>query len=135
MATLKENQDILSSQIQKTFNFVNLTYAETDTKRLLKSLQKDIIQINSTAHCLSKELKLLFNDRNFFVIMFQLRSYLATLCNGINSVKIDILSIVDQVSVISSKKFKLTLLNHLDLKSLLTKLETHLVLHPRLALP
>ena len=25
MATLKENQDIPSSQIQKTFNFVNLT--------------------------------------------------------------------------------------------------------------
>ena len=31
MAILEENQDILSSQIQKTFNFVNLTYAETDT--------------------------------------------------------------------------------------------------------
>ena len=44
MATLKQNQDILNSQIQKTFNFVNLTYLETDTKRLLlKSLEKDIL--------------------------------------------------------------------------------------------
>ena len=34
MAILKENQDILNSQIQKTFNFVNLTYVETDTNRL-----------------------------------------------------------------------------------------------------
>ena len=58
MAILKENQDILSSQIQKTFNFINLTYAETDTNRLLlRSLQKDILQINSTVHCLSKKLK------------------------------------------------------------------------------
>ena len=136
MAILKENQDMLSSQIQKTFNFVNLTYMETDTTRLLlKSLLKDIMQVNSTVHHLSKELESLFHDRNFFVIMFQLRSHLVTLCNGINSIKIGILSILDQFSLISSQKLKLTLLNALDLKALLTKLETQLVLHPRLALP
>ena len=67
--------------------------------------------------------------------MFQLRSHLATLCNGINSVKIDIISILNQVLVISSQKCKPALLNPLDLKSLLTKLETQLVPHPRLALP
>ena len=89
--------------MQKTLNFVNLTYTETDTNQLLlKSLQKDILQINSTVHYLSEELQTLFHDRNFFVIMFQLRSHLATLCNGINSVKIDILSILIQVLVISS---------------------------------
>ena len=44
MEILKGNQDILSSQIQKTFNFVNLTYTETDKNRLLlKSLQKVIV--------------------------------------------------------------------------------------------
>ena len=43
MTILEENQDILSTQIQKTFNFINLTYAETDTNHLLlRSLQKDI---------------------------------------------------------------------------------------------
>ena len=31
MAILEENQDNLSSQMQKTFNFVNLTYVETNT--------------------------------------------------------------------------------------------------------
>ena len=94
MAILEENQDILSSEIQKTFNFVNLTYMETDTNcLLLKSLQKDILQINSTVHHLLKELKALFHDRNFFIIMFHLRSWLATLHNGINSVRIDIQSI------------------------------------------
>ena len=92
MAILKWNQDVLNSQIQKTFNFVYLTYPETDTNRLLlKSLQKDTLQINSTVHHLSKELKSLFHDRNFFGIMFQLKSHSATLCNGINSVKIDML--------------------------------------------
>ena len=72
MEILKGNQDILSSQIQKkTFNFINLTFAETDTNRLLlKSLQKDLIQINSTIHHLSKELKTLVHDRNLFIIMF-----------------------------------------------------------------
>ena len=30
MVILEENQDILSSEIQKTFNFVNLTYAVID---------------------------------------------------------------------------------------------------------
>ena len=136
MAILKDNQDILSSQIQTTFNFINLTYAETDTNRLLlKSLQKDILQINSTVQHLSKEIKSLFHNRNFLVIMFQLRSNLATIHNGINWVKIDILSILDQVSIISSQKLKHVLLNPLDLKSLLTKLETHLALHPQLALP
>ena len=49
MVILKENQYILSSQIQKIFNFINLADTETDTNRLLlRSLQKDIIQINST---------------------------------------------------------------------------------------
>ena len=59
--------------------------------------------------------------------MFQLRSHLAILHNGTNSVIIDILSILYQVLVISSQKLKLALLNPLDLKSLLTKLKTHLV--------
>ena len=35
MAILEENQDILSDQIQKMFNFVNLTYTETYTNILL----------------------------------------------------------------------------------------------------
>ena len=51
MAILEENQDILSSQIKKTFNLINLTYAKTDTNILLLwSLQKDILQIGSTVH-------------------------------------------------------------------------------------
>ena len=58
MAILEENQDVLSDQIHKTFNFANLTYAETKTNRLLlRPLQKDIFQVNNTVHCLSKELK------------------------------------------------------------------------------
>ena len=136
MAILKENQHIPSSQIPKTFNLVNLTYAETDTNRfILRSLQKDVLQINGTVHHLSKELKAPFHNRNFFIIMFQLRSHLATLHNGINSIKIDILSILNQILVISSQKLKPALLNPLDLKSLLTKLETQQVSHPRFALP
>ena len=48
--TLKGNQNILSNQIKQTFNFVNLTYAETNTSRLLfNSLQKDIVQVKH--HC------------------------------------------------------------------------------------
>ena len=34
MAIIQENQDIHSNQIQKTFNFVNLTYAEKSTNKL-----------------------------------------------------------------------------------------------------
>ena len=57
MAMLKQNLDILNSLIQKTFNFINLTYVETDTNRLLlNSLQKDILQINSSVYHQSKEL-------------------------------------------------------------------------------
>ena len=109
-------------------------YAETDTnKLLLKSLQKDILQINRTVHHLSKELKSIFHNRNFFAIMFQLRSYLATPCNGISLVKTDILSIWDEVLIICSQKPKPVLLNPLVLKLLLTKLEIQLVSHPRLA--
>ena len=67
--------------------------------------------------------------------MFQLRSILATLCNRIKSVRIDILSTLNQVSIISSQKPKLALLNPSDLKVLLTKVEKQLVSHPRLALP
>ena len=54
MEILKGNQDILSSQIQQKISFVNLTYVEAGKNRLLlKSLQKDIVQINSTVHHLS----------------------------------------------------------------------------------
>ena len=89
---------------------------ETDTNRLLlRSLQKDIIQINITVPCLSKELKALVHDRNFFIIMFQLRNHLATLFNEIHSIKIDILSITNQVMIISSQNLTPALLNPLDL--------------------
>ena len=67
--------------------------------------------------------------------MFQLRSCSATLCNGIHSLKIDILSILNQVSVISSQKLTPALLNPLDLMSLLIRLEAKLVSHPTLASP
>ena len=108
---------------------------ETDTNWLhLKSFQKDILQINSTVHCLSK-VKALFHDRNFFIIIFQLRSHLATLHKGINSVRIDTLSILTQVLVIISQKLKPALLNPSDLKVLLTKLENQVVSHHRLDLP
>ena len=97
---MKNNMEILkgnlSSQIKQTFNFVNLTYAESNTNRLLlSSLQEDIVQINSTVYHLSKELKALILDRNFLVIMFQLRTHFMALCNGLNSLRINILSIVN----------------------------------------
>ena len=44
MAMLEQKQDSLNSQVQKTLHFINLTYAETKTNRLLlKSLQTDIL--------------------------------------------------------------------------------------------
>ena len=64
-----------------------------------------------------------------------LRHHLVTLQNGINSVRIDILSISDHVSVTGSQKLKPILLSPSDLKLLLTKLESQLALHPYLALP
>ena len=136
MEILKGNQDTLSNKIKQMFNFVNLAYAESNTNRLLlSSLQKDIVQINSTVHCLSKESKALILDRNFFIIMLHLRSHLATLCNGLNSLWINILSIVNQISIISSHILNPALLSPHDLTSLLIQLESKLVSHPRLALP
>ena len=71
MMILEENQNILSNQMQKTFNFVNLTYAENNTNiLLLRSLQKDIIQVNNTVQYLPKELIVLFHNRNFCITMF-----------------------------------------------------------------
>ena len=136
MEILKGNQDTLSKQIKQPFNFVNLTYAESNTNRLLlSSLQKDIVQIITTVHFLSKELKALILDRNFFMIMFQYRSCLATLHNGLNSLRTSNLSIINQISVISSQKLTPTLLSPHDLTSLCIKLETKLVSYPMLALP
>ena len=68
-------------------------------------------------------------------MMFQLRSQLATLQSRINSVKVDILSILDMVSVMSSQKLKPTLLSSTGLKLLLVKLEDQLMSQPHLALP
>ena len=98
MAILRENQDILSSQIEKKHSIIHLTYAETVTYQLLfKSLQKDMLQITNTFHHLSKKLKALYDNRNFFIIMFQLRRHLANLCNRIKLVRIDIISILNHV--------------------------------------
>ena len=97
MEILKGNQDTLSNQIKQTFNFVNLTYAELNTNRLiLSSSQRDIVQINTTVHHLSKELIALILDRNFFIIKLQLRSHLATIWNGLNSLKTNILLIINK---------------------------------------
>ena len=128
MEILKSNQDTVSTQIKQT-------NAERNTNRLLlTSLHMHIILMNSTVHCLSKELKALILDRNFFLILFQFRSQLASLHNGLNSLRINILSIIHQVSVISSQKLTPALLSPHDLTSLLTKLETKLISYPQLAL-
>ena len=103
IAISKENQDILSSQIQDIFNFLNLTYMETDTNRLfLWSLHRDILQINSIVHHLSKELKALFHDRNLFIIMFQLRHHLSHSLQWNKFSSNRYLLILNQVLVISS---------------------------------
>ena len=58
MEILKGNQDILDNQIRQTFNFINLTYAKTNTNRLLlHCLQRDNVHINTAVHHLSKEVK------------------------------------------------------------------------------
>ena len=88
-----------------------------------------ILQVNNTIYGLSKELKVLFHDRNFFITLFQLRSHLATLQSGINSVRIDIMEILVQLSVVSSQKLKPTLLYSSDLKLLLTRTKDQLVSH------
>ena len=78
VAILKENQDILSSQIQKTFNFINLTYTETDTNRLLFNLlQKGHSADKQYCPPPMKRDKITFYERNFVVIIFQLRCHLA----------------------------------------------------------
>ena len=130
MEIVKGNQDTLSNQIRQTFKFVNLTNTESNMNRLLlNALLKDIVQINTTVHHLSKELKALILDTNIFVNMFQLRSHLATLHNGLNSLRISILSIINHISVINSQKLAPVLLSPLDLTSLLIKLETKLLCH------
>ena len=73
-------------------------------------------------------------DRDFFIILFQLRSYLVSLCDGLTFLSISILSIINQILIRSSQKLAQVLLNPLDLTSLLIKLETKLVSYPRLAL-
>ena len=71
----------------------------------------------------------------FSSLMLQSTSHPVILCNGIHSLKIDILSILNQISVISSQKLTPSLLTPLNLTSLLIKLETKLVSHPRVVLP
>ena len=114
MAILEENQDIFSSLIQKTKKYKDIQFCKSNLHGnyitnwlLLKSLQEDIFQINNTVHHLSKELKALFHDRNFFIIMFHLRSHLPNLRSGINSVRIDILSILNLVLLISLQSLNL----------------------------
>ena len=105
MDILKGNQDTLSNQIKQTFNFGNQTYTETKTNRLLfKSLQKDIVLVNTTVQHLSKELKTLIYNRYFFIIMLQLRSHLVTFHNEIHFLKVDIPSILNQMLVKHSQK-------------------------------
>ena len=102
MAILKENQDILSSQIQKTFKFVNLTCTETDTNRLiLRSVQKDILQIKCYYTLPIKRTKSTFPWQKFLYYHVSVEKPFSYPFNGINSVKIDILTILNQISVIS----------------------------------
>ena len=137
MEFLKAIQDTLSSQIEDTFNFVNLTYVETNTDRLFfSSLQQDIVQINSTVHHLWKEVKVPILDRNFFIILFQLRSHLVTLHNGLNPLRINVSFFNNK----SSLRDQFTGTNHIpikphDLTSLPTKLEVKLISYPQLPLP
>ena len=56
-------------------------------------------------------------------------------CNEIHSIRIDILSVLNEVSAISFQNLTPTLLDPLDIISLLIKLETQLVSHSQLALP
>ena len=58
-----------------------------------------------------------------------------TLHNRVNSPRISILSIINEILIISAQKLTPALLSPLDLTSLLIKLETRLVSQPRLALP
>ena len=119
MEILKGNQDTLSNQLKQTFIIVNLTYAETNTNRLLlKSLQKDIVQVNTPVYCFSKELKVLIYDRNFLSLC-PVEKSLSDSPQWIHSLKVDILSILNQISVIGSQRLTPALLNPLDLTNYL----------------
>ena len=101
---------------------------ETETNRLLlKSLQKDSVQIKSTVHCLSKELKALIHNRNIFHYYVPVEKPLSDTppWNTLSQNR----HFVNPKASFSHKIPKAH--SH----SLLIKLETQLVSHPRLALP
>ena len=121
MAILEENQDVLSDEMQKTFNFVNLTYAETNTNQLLlKSLQKDTLQVKQHS-----SLPIKGTESTFPQWIFLYQFVTITKCFS-NTLKWNKFSqsrypiILNKFSVISSQTLTLTLLNPPDLKLLLT---------------
>ena len=133
---LMENQHIQNSQIKELFEVSNLNRVEIgQNRRLLKSLVKELIQINHTTEFLQYTDTLLFATVQFLGSIIQTRHKLAMIRDTVNSLSQNIHHLNTYFRALGSNKLSPEMVPLNDLFELLTDVRQDLVGHPKLQLP
>ena len=95
-----------------------------------------LIQLNNSMNSVSEGIKALEFSKNFILAMLQLRNRLATMCDGIETLKEDLKRIHEyMMSLTTHNKVTPNLFPPTDLRDLLEDVKARLVANPKLALP
>ena len=82
---------------------LNLHQVETaENGKLLKKLDRDLLQLNASFTANSRKSITLNNDKNFVLIMLQLRGKIAVLWDGPTQIEFDILNVYSYTEILST---------------------------------
>ena len=103
----------------------------SQNRAVINMLSRDLIQLNSM-NSVSGGLEF---SKNFLLAMLQLRNKLATMCDGIETLKEDLKRIYEYMTSLTTDKVTPNLIPPTDLTDILEDVKTRLVANPKLALP
>ena len=102
---------------------------------VLNSLNRDLIQLDHSMRMVTEGLKALEFSKNFLLAMLQVRNRLATMQDGMDNLRIDLVKIHEYMLSLATHKVTPNLIPPADLRSILYDVEIKLKANPKLALP
>ena len=125
-----------SKQIQELFGLNNLTQYEVQhNRKLLQTLDYNIMTLEIKLIDLQKDVHILINDRNFFITLFQLRSRINVIQSSIRELEQNLNVAYKYLQSLSMHHLQADVMPVHQLNTILSEVQLELTKHPRLKLP
>ena len=132
--SLMENQNLQQSVLEAHAKALNITTVHlANNRHMINGLINASKSINTTVYHSKIKIQRLKNASNFFLTLADIDNRIKQLSNGIRKLEADVATIYNYIKTLGSKIVTPMLINHTDLKTILTNIQA--VIPSYLSLP